>query len=336
MVLWTKYTGRPSRATGLSLKTYERHDRRRRGFMWGALRREREALGLAGVGVHASGLSFVQVQRAARGPIKVTAAEFRPFAGAEPQKVLARLVLDYDLKHRRCTTLLGDGEYRLIQTEAPDVKSDEMKAALRWRIKDLIDFHVNDATIDVFDVPVQTPGRPALVYVVVGRNEAIRKRVDLMQDAGAALDIIDIPELAQRNLAWLLPQDQEGVALLTLSDGAGLITITRGGELYLSRTIAATPNTQDEEASFSRLLLELQRSLDYFESSFRQNPIMNVVVAPRSPQTTALAAFLKANLAQRVVAWEDGRYGDIDVPVPIPDACWLTLGAALREDKVVL
>jgi len=304
--------------------------------MWGRLKREGEGLGLAGVGVHASGLSFVQVQRAPRGPVKVAVAEFRPFAGVEPEKVLARLVLDYDLKKRRCTTLLGDGEYRLIQTEAPDVKPDEMKAALRWRIKDLIDFHVNDATIDVFDVPVQTPGRTALVYVVVGRNDAIRKRVDFMYEAGAALDIIDIPELAQRNLALLLPQDQEGVALLTLNEGAGLITITRNGELYLSRTIAAVQAPLAEGAGFEHLLLELQRSLDYFESSFRQSPIMNVVVAPQSPQAIALTTFLKANLSQRVAVWEDGHYGNIEAALPIPATCLLTLGAALREDKVAL
>lgn len=300
--------------------------------MW-RLKRERAAPGLAGLGVHASGLSFVQLERPQRGPARIVAAEFRPFAGIEPEKVLARLALDYDLKSRRCTTLLRDGEYRLIQTEAPDVKPDELKAALRWRIKDLIDFHVNDATIDVFDVPVQTPGRTALVYVVVGRNDAIRKRVEFLQDAGVALDIIDIPELAQRNLALLLPQDQEGTALLTLDEDAGLITITRKGELFLSRTIAGGLT---EGSGFERLLLELQRSLDYFESSFRQNPIMNVVVAPRSPQVVALVDFLKANLIQRVTLWEEGRYGEIAASVAIPENCLLTLGAALREDKVVL
>ncbi|HUW97633.1 MAG TPA: hypothetical protein VMV40_02165 [Acidiferrobacter sp.] len=304
--------------------------------MWGRLRRERETWNLAGIDMHASGLSFVQVHRPPRRPAKVVAAEFRPFAGVEPAKVLARLVLDHDLKRRRCTTLLGDGEYRLIQTEAPDVKSDEMKAALRWRIKDLIDFHVNDATIDVFDVPVQAPGRTALVYVVVGRNDAIRRRVDLMYEAGALLDVIDIPELAQRNLAQLLPQDQEGVALLTLNEGAGLITITRGGELYLSRAITAVEETPGEGGGFQHLLLELQRSLDYFESSFRQHPIMNVVVAPQSPQATELVTFLAANLSQRVVAWEAGHYGNVEVALPIPDACLLTLGAALREERVAL
>ena len=306
------------------------------GGMWGRWRRGRRDAGLAGIGVHASGLSFVRVVRNAQAPARIAIAEFRPYDGAEPDRVLARLVQDHDLKHQPCTTLLGEGEYRLLQTEAPDVKSEELRAALRWRIKDLIDFHINDATLDVFDVPVRMPGRAALVYVVVGRNEAIRARADLMHNAGAALDIIDIPELAQRNLAQLLPEDREGVALLTLTEDGVLITITRDGALYLSRTVAEASSALADERGFEHLLLELQRSLDYFESSFRQSPITHVVVAPVATRTEALVAFLRNHLTQRVAPWEAGRYGDIEADVPVPDACLLTLGAALRQDKVAL
>ncbi len=304
--------------------------------MWGRWRRRRRDAGLAGIGVHAEGLSFVRVVRAAQAPPRISAAEFRPYDGVAPDRVLARLVSDYDLKHQPCTTLLGEGDYRLLQTEAPDVKSEELRAALRWRIKDLIDFHVNDATLDVFDVPVQMPGRAALVYVVVGRNEAIRARADLMQNAGAALDIIDIPELAQRNLAQLLPEDREGVALLTLTEDGAFITITRDGALYLSRAIADTASALADSRGFERLLLELQRSLDYFESSLRQSPITHVVVAPASARTEPLVAFLQGNLTQRVAPWEAGHYGDIETDGPVPDVCLLTLGAALRLDKVAL
>ncbi|WP_297393533.1 hypothetical protein [Acidiferrobacter sp.] len=304
--------------------------------MWGRWRRGRRDGGLAGIGVHAEGLSFVRVVREAQVPPRISVAEFRPYDGAAPDRVLARLVSDYDLKHQPCTTLLGEGEYRLLQTEAPDVKSEELRAALRWRIKDLIDFHVNDATLDVFDVPVQMPGRAALVYVVVGRNEAIRARADLMQNAGAALDIIDIPELAQRNLAQLLPEDREGVALLTLTEDGAFITITRDGALYLSRAITDASSALTDSRGFERLLLELQRSLDYFESSLRQSPITHVVVAPASARTEPLVAFLQGNLTQRVAPWEAGHYGDIETDGPVPDVCLLTLGAALRLDKVAL
>jgi len=304
--------------------------------MWKGWRREGKGLGLAALGVHASGLSFVRVERPPRDRPRVSVAEFRPYAGNDPSKLLTQMAADHNLKRGPCTTVLNEGDYRLLQTEAPDVKAEELKAALRWRIKDLIDFHVNDATIDVFDVPIELPGRTALVYVVVGRNDAIRKRVDFMHDAGVALSIIDIPELAQRNLAQLLPEDREGVALLTLNEDGGCITITREGALFLSRTITGVRMADSDTATYERLLLELQRSLDYFESSFRQSPIMNVVIAPASTEGAALADFFKANLAQRVTLWEMDHYGEIEIVRPLPPLCLLTMGAALREEKVAL
>lgn len=303
--------------------------------MWRGLGRKRLVAGFSGVGLHAQGVSFVQVRRDSTGGFRIAAAEFRAFQGAEPAKVLARLALDHDLKHARCTTLLASGDYRLIQTEAPDVKPDELKAALRWRIKDLIDFHLNDATIDVFDVPTELSGRSPTVTVVVGRNDAIRRRVDLMHEAAIRLEVIDIPELAQRNLAILLPQDRDGIALLTFDDTGGLITITRQGQLYLSRAVAIAVDQVDESGS-ERVLLELQRSLDYFESSFRQSPIMNVMLAPASAAMQALAAFLTSRMTQRVAVSNSAQDWGTIGGEPLPDACLLTLGAALREERVVL
>ena len=62
------------------------------GGMWGRWRRGRRDAGLAGIGVHASGLSFVRVVRNAQAPARIAIAEFRPYDGAEPDRVLARLV----------------------------------------------------------------------------------------------------------------------------------------------------------------------------------------------------------------------------------------------------
>jgi hypothetical protein len=53
----------------------------------------------------------------------------------------------------RCTTVLGGGEYQFMSVEAPNVPREELKTAMRWRLKDMLDFPVDDATIDVLDMP---------------------------------------------------------------------------------------------------------------------------------------------------------------------------------------
>ena len=153
-------------------------------------------------------------------------------------KTLARIATDYGLKRAVCTTVLDQTEYSLLLTEAPDVPAEELRAAMRWRVKDLIDFHINDATLDVFDIPGErVVGRARPMYTVAARSAVIQKRVDQLDAAGINLQVIDIIELAQRNLATLLPEDVRGVALLSFTAGAGLLTITKQSELYLSRNL---------------------------------------------------------------------------------------------------
>jgi len=235
--------------------------------------------GLTGIGIHSDGVCIAQVlYKSGRRPL-LSAFDFHPWpAGESQEKTLARIAANYGLKRTACTTVLDQAEYSLLLTEAPDVPVDELRSAMRWRVKDLIDFHINDATLDIFDVPGErVAGRARQVYAVAARSAVIQKRADLLDAANINLQVIDIIELAQRNLAGLLPEDVRGVALLSFTAGAGLLTITKQGELYLSRNLDigldAMTQAEDPNAYFDRVVLEIQRSLDYYDSHFRQPPL---------------------------------------------------------------
>ena len=83
------------------------------------------------------------------------------------------------LPNRRAPTVsvLDPGGYRLLLVEAPDVPADELRAAVRWRIKDLIDFHIDDAVIDVFEMPPHARGGPRrMMYAVTAKAEVVKQR----------------------------------------------------------------------------------------------------------------------------------------------------------------
>ena len=150
---------------------------------------------------------------------------------------------------------------------------------------------------------------------------------------------IDIPELAQRNLAALLPQDARGVVMLSFSRDSGLITITRQGAIYLSRTLDVGLEQLQPGALLSELLdrivLEVQRSLDYYDSYFRLASVVDLVVAPLPAEIPGLLEHLNANLSVTATAMEPEQVLDFEVPVP-PDRlyeCLWTLGAALRQEE---
>src|SRR6266850_7265637 len=83
---------------------------------------------------------------------------------------------EFDARRFRCTTLLKPADYQILLVEAPAVTREELKPALRWRIKDMLEYPVEDATIDVLDVPVppNTAQRAHYMYAVAARNETIR------------------------------------------------------------------------------------------------------------------------------------------------------------------
>jgi MSHA biogenesis protein MshI len=299
--------------------------------------------GLTGVGLRSDGLCVVRIERATGRPPALTLVDFRPWGDQGQEKVLERAAADYDLGRSRCTTVLDANEYSLLLTEAPDVPPDELRAAIRWRIKDLIDFHINDATLDVFDLPGEkAAGRTRSMYAVAARSTAIQKRADMMSAAGINLDVIDIPEMAQRNLAALLPEDAKGVVLLSFTPSSGLITISKQSDIYLSRNIDigldALTQLSDTASMFDRIVLEIQRSLDYYDSHFRQAPINTIALAPMPCEVPGLEDYLKTNLNASVITMDLTKLMECEAELKpeLQSVCLSVLGAALRQEEKAL
>lgn len=219
----------------------------------------------------------------------------------EASSGLQHAARDLGASHYQCATLLAPHEYQIVMVDAPNVPRDELKTAIRWRVKDLIDLHIDDVTLDILDIPVPKDGatRNHTMYAVAGRNDAIQSAINRFENADIPLTVIDIPETAQRNIAALYEEPERAVALLHFGENEGLLTINYAGELYFTRRFEfpfAQLNADDEmsrDDARGRVLLELQRSLDHFERQFRSIPVAKLLVAPE-PFATGLADYLAA------------------------------------------
>ena len=245
--------------------------------------------------------------------------------------------------HGRCTTLLRHGQYQMLQVEAPQVPVEERRDALRWRVKELVDFPVDQAGVDVLDIPAKQGGRPAQVFAVVASHAALTPRIHLFQDAKVPLAAIDVPELAQRNVAALFEEENRGLALLAFDEDGGRLTFTYGGELYATRRIEVTsrdlaaPGGDGPGGTFERVLLDVQRSLDNFDRNFSFITLTRLLVTP-VPGAAAFVDYLKGNLYQPVALLELAEGIEIDgMPLAEPAQqaqALLAIGAALREEVV--
>lgn len=286
-------------------------------------------------------VDFAHVVRG-EGKPRLTLLERTPRQGSEAHS-LAHARRALGLQRYRCTTWVEPGAYQMVQVAAPRVEPAELRAALRWSVKDALDFPVEQALIDVLPVPTDgmPMGRDPLALVVAARRQPLAERVQAFQQAKVTLAVIDVLEAAQRNVAALFETPGRGLALLAFHEHGALLTFTRGGELYGLRHIdahhAALADPEQRESAFERIGLELQRSLDGFDRQFSQVPLERVLIAGH-PAAQALSHYLKDNLylpvdvADLASVLDAGRHAEALQDLNDQSAWLVPIGMALRDE----
>jgi MSHA biogenesis protein MshI len=275
-------------------------------------------------------------------PVVDVCSQF-PNAGNDVE-TLQGLRREFHLDRYSCSTLLPARQYQLQLIDAPNVPEAEMKAAARWRLKDVLEYPVETATVDIVAVPSDqtAAGRGRSVYAVSARNQDIESRMRLFAQAKIQLRVIEIAEMAQRNLAALFESDQRALAMLSFSEEGGLLTFTARGELYLSRRIEINLDqlmgvrAEMRDQLFERIALELQRSLDHFDRQFSNIPLARLLLAPL-PEESGLSAYLADNLSALVQSVNLGEVLDFHEVPELREPAeqnlrWQTLGSALRAE----
>lgn len=298
--------------------------------------------GLTALDIQRDGIAVAQIMSLGQGrKAQLTACEYHDLSAETPcADVLKSVAEQLRLRRAPCTTLLHPDAYHLILTEAPQVPQEELCSALRWQIKDLVNMPVDQVTLDVIKLPgIQNPGGKQPVYVVAADNRKIQQHLEPMHAAHINLQAIDIHEMAQRNIAALLPEEEAGVALISLTDNSGMISLTRAGLLYLSRTLGFGLDQLRDlgNQAYEQVLLELQRSLDYFESHLHQPPIHCVALAPLPEAAQDLPAYLGDNMTIPVTSIDLEKIIErFCVPPPNwQSRLFFAIGAALRQELAV-
>ncbi len=296
------------------------------------------------IGLSAHGVYLAKVRLAGAMP-HVVRCEYHE-TGAVSAASLEKLRREAHIDGHHFTTLLAPGEYQMLLVDAPAVPADELKTAIRWKIKDSLNFHIDDATVDVLKIPANKYGsdRAQSMYAIAAANDTIKKRIALFEQARIELDVIDVPEMAQRNIAALFEQEDRALGLLVFDDNGGLLTLTAGGELFMSRRIEINAgqlqdaNENLREQSRDRVELELQRSLDYFGRQFNHIAVSRVLVG--APGDVGLVEFLAGVIDATVEKLDLSQVMDISAVPALADSEFVaralpTLGAALRHESRV-
>jgi MSHA biogenesis protein MshI len=275
---------------------------------------------------------FAWVQAEAPGTLRRCGVEPR---GSDSTADFARRLRALGLPAGQVSAVLPLQQGQLLQVDAPAVKPEEMKAAARWRIKDLVDGRLEDMTIDVMRVGDDRQRKHQQIFVAAADNSRLREVGELTRGAGLALSVVELMETSQRNLhaavAGAEGLAERATAALMLHGDQCLLTICARGELFYARRldwddtaargaepapVAAVAPAALEHLDFidygadpdsgpaddgdaPRLVIELQRSFDVWERSWPDLPLAGLWIHV-GDGTPTLAAQLEQALGLRV------------------------------------
>jgi MSHA biogenesis protein MshI len=153
---------------------------------------------------------------------------------------LVRRLQSAGLKGMSAHIMLRPEQYQVLQIEAPAVPPDELRSAARYQIREMLQVHVDDVTLDVMRVGDDQQKGKSHLFVVVAANAVLRSVMELADAMNWTVAVIDVQETAQRNLQSALvaidgAADRANAALVLVAGQQAVLTISANEELFYTR-----------------------------------------------------------------------------------------------------
>jgi len=310
-------------------------------------RRRAESLrvGIALEGGEATVLALADA-RGDESPHVVAWESFEAADAAALERGLARFVEANGLRDVRARMTLSPGDYDLKLVERPtNVPEAELADATRWLIRDLVEIDVETAAIGVLPIPDQKGrARTPHMFVVATRDETVTSLARAVDQAGLACDGFEVMETAMLALEASLGEVVAGGAMVRIDAKSSVLTLAAERRLFLARPLRVDAAAMDEAseralasagagdteltAALEPLLLDVQRSLDYYESEYGRAPAARLTLLPGSVDLSPLAPALGEMLRPlRVEAYALERAFAFETPPPTRAQAGLVLAA---------
>ena len=163
--------------------------------------------------------------------------------GSDSMEDFVRRLQGLGLKGMATHVMLRPEQYQLLQIDAPPVAPEELRAAARFQIRDMVNVHIDDITLDVMQVgDGQQRGTNNHLFVVAAKNEVVRGVMGLGDALNWKIPVIDIQETAQRNLQSALAKqdgrlERADAALVISDEQQAVLTISANDELFFTRRL---------------------------------------------------------------------------------------------------
>lgn len=186
-------------------------------------------------------LSYLRARPRGDGGFEILGSGVERQGEDSPQEFSQRLAA-LGLKGCQTRVMLRPKQYQWLQIEAPGVAPEELRSAARYQIRDMLETHIDDVTLDVMRLGDGAHKGTAHLFVVAAPNAMVRGTAELAAALRWTIAVIDVQETAQRNLQNALAlrdgmPDRANAALVLVDDAQAVLTICANDELFYTRRL---------------------------------------------------------------------------------------------------
>jgi len=256
-----------------------------------------------GVSLSPQGAAWCVVESAAGRPLLTAQATLEGHFNS-PVEAFSALMQHQAPPALPCHICLSHHYYQMLLVDTPSVPDNELREAVKWRVKDLITQPVEKMVVDVFRLPQDAyRGRVNMVYVALIERAIVAPLVTQCSERDLALQSIGIAELALAQISRMIADmENRSLAMLLLTGENGSINLVENGYLYLTRTLEMqsmggySGNLDFQQDPTDNLALDIQRSLDYYESQLGKAAVNRVFLVSESIEQHHWCEALSARL----------------------------------------
>ncbi len=273
------------------------------------------------------------------------AVELHDFYLAESHSGSSELLKSWaQSRHIQSVNASVSGQATIIRyVSFPKMSPEELKKALKFEAQKYIPFSVGEVNLDAQIIRPNLPDNKMLVSVAAVKKDFIKQRIDLIEECGFNVNLIDLDSLALVNAFNfnypLADQDRpKSVALLNIGASFSNLNILEDKDPLLSRDINIAGNNFTKKASdaleidlksaektkinpeperaealskvmelvLSSLATEIRVSFDYFESQSASS-VTKIFLSGGGGMLPGLKDMLANLLGIEVVFWDPLR-----------------------------
>ena len=279
---------------------------------------------------HKDGLAIAKTQLHNTSTFRVDGINFIENLSLDANK-LASLIQSLKLPNWPVSLLLPAQQYQIRLVELPDVEDKDLLDAVKLKAADFINFPLDEAVVDLIHIPAKAfHGRRKMGYLIICQQQIIQHWHQCIGAAGLSLHAIDIEDMSLRNLAQRNTTKRQN-GLVFFNKQSTQISLFYEHDLVLVRKIdigsdSLIQNNELDAIQKDALILEVQRSFDYFQSQLGLGLVEHLSILAQSSDSDLLTNFIKENLNCSVTNLSNNTDYHDNKQV----YCTLAIGAGLR------